>query len=76
MERASMFEPVLKTAMVAPLKSGAVVLGALAAYSATRETFTEDHQYAMERIAAAFLQSPHCSSNTAGSAVQVRTSTA
>jgi GAF domain-containing protein len=75
MERASMFEPPLKTAMVAPLKSGAVVLGALAAYSATGETFTEDHQYAMERIAAAFLQAPHGSSNAAGSGVHVRTST-
>jgi hypothetical protein len=29
-------------------------LGALAAYSPSSETFSDDHQYAMERIAAAF----------------------
>lgn len=74
MERASTFEPALKTAMVAPLKTGAIVIGALAAYSATGETFSDDHQYAIERIAAAFLHSPHCSPKSASSGAPVRTS--
>jgi len=55
MERASMFDPPLKSAIVAPLNRNGTILGALAAYSASSEVFSDDHQYAIERIAAAFL---------------------
>ena len=55
MERAGMFDPPLRTAIVAPLKHNGAIFGALAAYSATSEVFSDDHQYAMERIAAAFV---------------------
>ena len=51
-----MFSPPLKAAVVAPLKIDGRVLGALSAYSSTGEPFSDDHQYAMERIAAAFAQ--------------------
>jgi putative nucleotidyltransferase with HDIG domain len=54
MERAGMFTPPLSIAIVAPLKHNGTILGALAAYSPSSETFSDDHQYAMERIAAAF----------------------
>jgi putative nucleotidyltransferase with HDIG domain len=54
MERAGMFEPPLRSAIVAPLKHDGRLLGALAAYSSSPELFSDDHQYAMERIAAAF----------------------
>jgi LytS/YehU family sensor histidine kinase len=70
MERASMFAPPLKAAIVAPLKSGVTIVGALAGYSSNGETFTEDHQYAMERVAAALLESPHYTTEAAS--VQVR----
>jgi LytS/YehU family sensor histidine kinase len=50
-----MFSPPLKSAIVAPLKYNGTILGALAAYSSTSEIFSDDHQYAIERIAAAFV---------------------
>lgn len=56
MERAGMFEPPLRSAIVAPLKHDGKLLGALAAYSSSTELFSDDHQYAMERIAAAFAR--------------------
>jgi putative nucleotidyltransferase with HDIG domain len=56
MERANMFDPPLKTALVAPLTLNGKLLGALSVYSSTGELFSDDHQYAMERIAAAFAQ--------------------
>jgi putative nucleotidyltransferase with HDIG domain len=55
LERANMFEPPLRTAIVSPLKRNGTIMGALAAYSSSSEVFTEDHQYAIERIAAAFV---------------------
>jgi putative nucleotidyltransferase with HDIG domain len=57
LERASMFSPPLKTALVAPMKIDGQPVGALSAYSSTGEVFTDDHQYAIERIAAALAQS-------------------
>lgn len=54
LDRAIMFSPPLQTAIVAPLRRDGRVLGALSAYSHTGEPFNDDHQYAMERIAAAF----------------------
>ena len=53
-DRAVMFSPPLQMAIVAPLRRDGRVLGALSAYSHTGEPFSDDHQYAMERIAAAF----------------------
>lgn len=53
LDRADMFEPPLRMAIVAPLRRDGKLLGALSAYSCTGDTFTDDHQYAMERIAAA-----------------------
>ena len=55
MERANMFNPPLKSAIVAPLKHKSTILGALAAYTSTSDVFSDDHQYAVERIAAAFV---------------------
>jgi putative nucleotidyltransferase with HDIG domain len=55
MERAKMFNPPLQSAIVAPLKQGGTIIGALAAYTASSDLFSDDHQYAMERIAAAFV---------------------
>jgi GAF domain-containing protein len=73
MERASMFSPPLRSAMVAPLKIGGSVLGALSAYSSTGEPFSDDHQYAMERIAAAFAQAMRdCSTEQIKTPVPVR----
>jgi putative nucleotidyltransferase with HDIG domain len=72
MERATMFEPPLKSALVAPLKDGATIFGALAAYSASTETFSEDHQYAIERIAAAFAARDRESVVSADRSVSVR----
>ena len=63
MERAGMVTPPLSTAIVAPLKHGGTILGALAAYSPSTETFSDDHQYAMERIAAAFAARERTSSH-------------
>jgi putative nucleotidyltransferase with HDIG domain len=58
-ERATLFSPPLKTALVAPLTREGRLLGVLSVYSSTGEVFTDDHQYAMERIAAAFGQTIH-----------------
>jgi putative nucleotidyltransferase with HDIG domain len=55
-DRAEKCSPPLKIAMVAPLERGGAMLGALAVYSISTEPFTADHQYAMERIAAAFAE--------------------
>ena len=55
LERATMFNPPLKTAIVAPLKHKGVIIGALAGYTSSTEVFSDDHQYAIERIAAAFV---------------------
>jgi putative nucleotidyltransferase with HDIG domain len=55
LERANMFDPPLRSALVAPLKHNGTILGALSAYSTSSETFSDDHQYAIERIAAAFV---------------------
>lgn len=77
MERANMFSPPLKTALVAPLKLDGQLLGALSAYSSTGEAFSDDHQYAMERIAAAFAQTLRdLSTASTGTAVSVRVETA
>ena len=72
LERAAMFTPPLRTAIVAPLKNAGTVLGAIAAYTSTGEPFTDDHQYAMERIAAALVASPHCTRKGAVSPVRAR----
>ena len=53
-DRATMFAPPLQTAIVAPLRHGGRLLGALSAYSNTSDSYNDDHRYAMERIAAAF----------------------
>jgi putative nucleotidyltransferase with HDIG domain len=75
MERATMFDPPLRTAIVAPVRHNGTILGALAAYTASSDTFTEDHQYAMERIAAAFaLRERDLASVAADRAVPVRSS--
>jgi len=58
-DRAVMFSPPLQMAIVAPLRRDGRVLGALSAYSHTGEPFSDDHQYAMERIAAAFSVAVH-----------------
>ena len=58
-ERAGMFSPALKIAIVAPLKHDGKVLGALSAYSSVGDKFSDDHQYAMERIAASFAKAVH-----------------
>jgi putative nucleotidyltransferase with HDIG domain len=73
LERASMFDPPLKSAIVAPLKRNGTIFGALAAYSAGSDFFSDDHQYAMERIAAAFAVREQSSHPTARQAVSVRT---
>jgi len=52
MERATMFSPPLTLALVTPLKAQGQLLGALSAYSSSNEAFSDDHHYAMERIAA------------------------
>jgi putative nucleotidyltransferase with HDIG domain len=72
MERAGMFEPPLRSAIVAPLKHQGKLLGALAAYSSSTEFFSDDHQYAMERIAAAFARELTSSTTPAPWPVGVR----
>jgi putative nucleotidyltransferase with HDIG domain len=72
LERASMFDPPLKSAIVAPLKRNGIIIGAIAAYSAGSEFFSDDHQYAMERIAAAFAAREQNSHPAARQAVSVR----
>jgi putative nucleotidyltransferase with HDIG domain len=71
LERASMFTPPLRTALVAPLTLDGKLMGALSVYSSTGELFTDDHQYAMERIAAAFAQSIRDLSSPATGSVPV-----
>jgi GAF domain-containing protein len=70
-ELATLFRPALKTAIVAPVKRDGKVLGALSAYSKGGEHFSDDHQYAVERIASAFSAAIHNLSG-AGAAVPVR----
>ena len=72
MERAGMFDPPLRSAIVAPLKHDGKLLGALAAYSSSSELFSDDHQYAMERIAAAFARELTSPGTTAPWTVGVR----
>ena len=74
-ERANMFNPPLRSAIVAPLKQGGTIVGALAGYTSSAEIFSGDHQYAIERIAAAFVAREFNSSPThANRAVAVRSS--
>ncbi|HEV8397183.1 MAG TPA: HD domain-containing phosphohydrolase [Vicinamibacterales bacterium] len=72
MERASMFNPPLRSAIVAPLKRNGTILGALAGYTSSSESFSDDHQYAIERIAAAFVARHLASPQPAERVVPVR----
>lgn len=74
LERAHMFSPPLQTAIVAPLKQNGRLLGALSAYSTTGESFNDDHQYAMERVAAAFSMAVQNLSVSSAVAVRAETS--
>jgi len=52
---ARLFSPILQTALVAPLFHEGKTIGALSVYAsapASTQPFSEDHQYALERIAA------------------------
>ena len=73
LERASMFNPPLQSAIVAPVKNGVTILGALAAYTAGSDLFSDDHQYAMERIAAAFAAREALPFHSSSQTVVVRT---
>jgi putative nucleotidyltransferase with HDIG domain len=55
-ERTHSLSTRFRSAMVAPLRRDGKILGALSVYSATLEPFTDDHQYAIERIASGFLE--------------------
>jgi signal transduction protein with GAF and PtsI domain len=46
------FSPPLKSALVAPLAHQGKTIGALSVYTSAHHPFSEDHQYALERIAA------------------------
>jgi putative nucleotidyltransferase with HDIG domain len=46
------FSPPLKSALVAPLTHQGKTIGALSVYTSAHHPFSEDHQYALERIAA------------------------
>ena len=59
LDRAEMFSPPLRMAIVVPLRRDERVLGALSAYSTTADSFNDDHQYAMERIASALATTVH-----------------
>ena len=52
-ERAARFRPSLRSALVAPIIYDGEVTGALSFYATSPVAFTDDHQYATERIAAA-----------------------
>ena len=52
-ERAARFRPSLRSALVAPIIYDGEVTGALSVYATSPVAFTDDHQYATERIAAA-----------------------
>ena len=51
---AERFEPPMRSAIAVPLKRNGKLIGAWTAYSSQQEPFTDDHRYAMERIASAF----------------------
>jgi len=55
-ERVELSSPRLNIAMVAPLQRDRTIIGALAVYSTSAEPFDADHQYALERVAAAFAE--------------------
>ena len=51
-ERAARFNPPLLSALVAPLLRDGKAIGALSVYSTSQNPFNDDHQYAIERVAA------------------------
>ena len=51
-ERAGRFRPSLQSALVAPLLRNGRAIGALSVYAVSANAFNDDHQYAVERMAA------------------------
>ena len=51
-ERAARFNPPLQSALVAPLLRDGKAIGALSVYATSQNPFNDDHQYALERVAA------------------------
>ena len=51
-ERAARFNPPLQSALVAPLLRDGKAIGALSVYATSQNPFDDDHQYALERVAA------------------------
>jgi hypothetical protein len=57
--RAALFNPPLKSALVAPIFRASNVIGALSVYAVSANPFTDDHQYAVERLAATLVEDPN-----------------
>jgi putative nucleotidyltransferase with HDIG domain len=63
-ERAGRFDPPLRSALVAPLLRDGRVVGSLSVYSTQTNPYTDDHQYAIERIADTFVDHLELESET------------
>lgn len=48
---AELFSPALRSALATPLKANNVIVGAITVYDVGFEPFTDEHRYALERIA-------------------------
>ena len=55
-ERAGRFTPPLLSALVAPLLRDGKAVGALSVYATSANPFNDDHQYALERVAATLVE--------------------
>lgn len=55
-ERAGRFTPRLLSALVAPLLRDGKAVGALSVYATSANPFNDDHQYALERVAATLVE--------------------
>lgn len=55
-ERAGRFNPPLLSALVAPLLRDGKTVGALSVYATSANPFNDDHQYALERLAATLVE--------------------
>ena len=55
-ERAGRFNPPLMSALVAPVLRDGKTVGALSVYATSANPFTDDHQYALERVAATLVE--------------------
>ena len=51
-ESTELFSPRLRATITTPLRFNITVLGALTVYSAIDDTFTNEHMYVLERVAA------------------------